>query len=248
MKTQGNWFIVHKFSSRFWNVFSFRKAESVLQSKQSDHVVSLRLTLVVVVVSGFHCECFLPNSFLLFPQKSERGWKWREKYQWAAKEAKANVNMGCSSLIKGQWKLFIGQWKVREFLTFWWVATLPIKSRPAPVFPQPTPFCPWPAQSTDETLNLLRTQGNLPKTHSIYPGPLNLARDHYNIATTNGSLPMTHSDYVRPTSILLRHQNPPTTHRGLATVNSIYPWPPQFTYDPLTPPKTLVNLPTTQSI
>ena len=123
-----------------------------------------------------------------------------------------------------------------------------MSGNPAPVFLQPTPFCPRPAQSTDDTLNLLRTHGNLPKTHSIYPHLLNLARDHYNIATTNGSLPTTHSDYVRPTSILVRHRNLPTTHWGLATVNSIYPRPPQFTYDPLTPPKTLVNSPTTQSI
>ena len=44
-------------------------------------------------------------------------WKLREKYRWPAKKAKANVNIECFSLIKGQWK-------VREFLTFWWVSTM----------------------------------------------------------------------------------------------------------------------------
>ena len=58
-------FIVHKFSSRFWSVFSFRNAKSILQSKQSNQFDTLCLTHVVAVVSGFHCECFLPNSFLL---------------------------------------------------------------------------------------------------------------------------------------------------------------------------------------
>ena len=104
--------------------FLSEKMKSMLQSKQSDQCNTLRLIHVVVVVSGFRCECFLPNSFFLFPWKAERGWKWREKYRWPAKKAKANVNIDCFSLIKGQWKLFKGQWKVREFLTFWWVATL----------------------------------------------------------------------------------------------------------------------------
>ena len=44
-------------------------------------------------------------------------WKLREKYRWPAKKAKANVNIDCFSLIKGQWK-------VRELLTFWWVSTM----------------------------------------------------------------------------------------------------------------------------
>ena len=43
------------------------KMKSMLQSKQSDQLDTLRLTHVVVVVSGFRCECFLPNSFFLFP-------------------------------------------------------------------------------------------------------------------------------------------------------------------------------------
>ena len=112
-------FILHKFSSRFWNHFLLEKTKRMLQSKQSDQFDTLRLRHLVVVVSGFCSECFLSNSFFLFLQKVERGWKWRENYGWLAKKAKVNVNMDCFSLIKGQWKLFKGQWKVREFWTFW---------------------------------------------------------------------------------------------------------------------------------
>ena len=43
--------------------------KSMLQSKQSDQFDTLHLTHVVVVVSGFRCECFLPNSFFPFPRK-----------------------------------------------------------------------------------------------------------------------------------------------------------------------------------
>jgi len=43
----------------------------MLQSKQSNQFDTLRLTHVVVVVSGFRCDCFLPNSFFLFPRKAE---------------------------------------------------------------------------------------------------------------------------------------------------------------------------------
>ena len=53
--------------------FLSEKMKSMLQSKQSDQFDTLHLTHVVVVVSGFRCECFLPNSFFLFPQKAERG-------------------------------------------------------------------------------------------------------------------------------------------------------------------------------
>ena len=38
--------------------------------------------------------------------------------------SKIVVNMDCFLLIKGQWKLFKGQGKVREFFTFYWVATM----------------------------------------------------------------------------------------------------------------------------
>ena len=37
-------------------------------------------------------------------RKVERGWKWRQHYQWTAKTAKLNVNMDCFSLIKGRCK------------------------------------------------------------------------------------------------------------------------------------------------
>ena len=46
--------------------FLLEKTKNILQSKQSDQFDTLRLTHVVVVVSGFCCECFLPNSFFLF--------------------------------------------------------------------------------------------------------------------------------------------------------------------------------------
>ena len=39
----------------------------------------------------------------------------KKKKRWPAKKAKANVNIDCFSLIKGQYKLFKGQRKVREF-------------------------------------------------------------------------------------------------------------------------------------
>ena len=51
--------------------FLSEKMKSMLQSKQRDQFDTLRLTLVVVVVSGFRCEFFLPNSFFLFPRKAE---------------------------------------------------------------------------------------------------------------------------------------------------------------------------------
>ena len=47
--------------------FLSEKMKSMLQSKQSDQFDTLRVTYVVVVGSGCCCECFLPNSFLLFP-------------------------------------------------------------------------------------------------------------------------------------------------------------------------------------
>ena len=65
--------------------------KSILQSQQGYKFDTLCLTHVVVVVSGFRYECFLPNSFFPFSRKAERGWKWREKYRWPAKNAKVNV-------------------------------------------------------------------------------------------------------------------------------------------------------------
>ena len=92
--------IVHKFSSRLWNAFSFGKDESMLQSKHSDQFDTLRLTYVVVVVSGFRCEWFLPNSFFLFPRKSEKRLRMKRKMLMACKKNfKANVNIDCFSFI-----------------------------------------------------------------------------------------------------------------------------------------------------
>ena len=51
--------------------FLLEKMKSTLQSKQSNQFDALRLIHVVVVVSGFRCDCFLPNSFFLFPRKAE---------------------------------------------------------------------------------------------------------------------------------------------------------------------------------
>ena len=61
------------FLQEFEMHFLSEKMKSRLQSEQSDQFDSLRLKHVVVVVSGFCCECFLPNSFFLLLQKAERG-------------------------------------------------------------------------------------------------------------------------------------------------------------------------------
>ena len=91
--------------------FLSENTKSMPQSKQSDqHSTSNTCNSCG---QWFSCQCFFPNSFFL----AERGWKWRENYRWPAEKAKVKVNMDCFSLIKGQWK-------VREFLSFWWVATL----------------------------------------------------------------------------------------------------------------------------
>ena len=107
-------FIVHKVSSRFWNAFPGWNV-CCIASKAISLTLYICLTHAVVVVSGFWCECFLPNSFFLFPQKAERGWKWRENYQRLGKKAKVNESMDCFSLLKGQWKLFKVQWKSGNF-------------------------------------------------------------------------------------------------------------------------------------
>ena len=47
-------------------------------------------------------------------------WTWREEYRWSTEETEANVKVDLpvaylvSRLMQGQWKLFSGQWKVRE--------------------------------------------------------------------------------------------------------------------------------------
>jgi len=40
------------------------------------------------------------------------------------KKAKANYKYGLFLITKSQWKLFQDHWEVREFFTFWWVATM----------------------------------------------------------------------------------------------------------------------------
>ena len=74
MKSQGILFSGLEFISFFQDFemhFLSEKMKSMLQSKQSNHFDALRLTHVVVVVSGFRCDCFFPNSFFLFPRKAE---------------------------------------------------------------------------------------------------------------------------------------------------------------------------------
>ena len=74
VKSQGILFSGLEFISFFQDFemhFLSEKMKSMLQSKQSNEYDTLRLTHVVVVVSGFRCDCFLPNSFFLFPRKAE---------------------------------------------------------------------------------------------------------------------------------------------------------------------------------
>ena len=59
--------------------FLSEKMKSMLQSKQSDQFDTLRLTYVVVVVSGFRCEWFLPNTFFLFPREKRKKFETEEK-------------------------------------------------------------------------------------------------------------------------------------------------------------------------
>ena len=68
-------FVVHKFSSRLWDAFSFLKDEKYAAKQAKQSIWHSTLTHVVVVVSGFRYECFLPNSFFLFPLFTERHWK-----------------------------------------------------------------------------------------------------------------------------------------------------------------------------
>ena len=77
VKSQGILFsglyIFISFLEDFELYFLLEKTKSMLQSKQSNQFDTLRLTHVVVVVSGFHCGFFLPNSFFFFLRKAERG-------------------------------------------------------------------------------------------------------------------------------------------------------------------------------
>ena len=69
MKSQGIQFSSLYFISflqDFEMHFLSETMNSMLQNKQSDQFDALHLTHVVVVVSGFRCECFVPNSFFLF--------------------------------------------------------------------------------------------------------------------------------------------------------------------------------------
>ena len=66
-------FIVHDFCSRLWDAFSFEK-DKKYATKQAKWSIWHSMPDIVVVVSGFHCECFLSNSFSLLLRKVERDW------------------------------------------------------------------------------------------------------------------------------------------------------------------------------
>ena len=107
-------FIVHKLSSRLWNTFSFGKDEKNAAKQAKRSIWQSTPDTCSSCGQWFLLWMLVTNSFFFFPRKAQTGWKWREKYWWPAKKAKANVNMDCFSLIKGQWKLFKSQWKVTE--------------------------------------------------------------------------------------------------------------------------------------
>ena len=116
-------FIVHKFSSTLWNAFSFRKDEkyAVKQAQQSIWHFTPDIHLyVVVVVSGFILNAFfqIPSSSYA---KSRKRLKMKRKILTACKISESKCK---------HWLFFINKrsvksrGKVKEFLTFWWVATL----------------------------------------------------------------------------------------------------------------------------
>ena len=70
MKNWGIQFSGVEFMS-FLQDFEMHLSEKVKSMLQSDQFDTLHLTHVVVVVSGFPCKCFLPNSFFLFPRKAK---------------------------------------------------------------------------------------------------------------------------------------------------------------------------------
>ena len=117
-------FIVHKFSSRLWNAFSFRKRWKVCC--KASKAISLTPGTCSSCVQWFSLWMLSSKFHLPLSAKSGKRLKMKRKISMVCKKAKANVNIDCFSLIKGQWKPFKGQWKVREFLTFWWGATLSV--------------------------------------------------------------------------------------------------------------------------
>ena len=103
--------------------FLSEKTKSMVQGKKSDQFDTTSDTCGSCdqwfSLWMLSCKFVLPLS-----AQSRKFLKMKRKLLMAPKKAKVNGNMDCFSLIKDQWKLFKGQWKVREFLTFWWVATL----------------------------------------------------------------------------------------------------------------------------
>ena len=62
------------------------------------------------------------------PVKSVKRSKMKRKILMAFKRSWRKCKCGCFliliHLMQGQWKLFRGQWKLGDFFSFWWVATL----------------------------------------------------------------------------------------------------------------------------
>ena len=82
--------------------FLLEKMKRMLQSKQSDQFDTLRLTHVVVVVSGFCRESLLQIPSSSFREKQKEVENEEKNIDGLQKKAKANVNMDCFSLIQGQ--------------------------------------------------------------------------------------------------------------------------------------------------
>ena len=97
-------FIVHKFSSRLWNAFSFGKDEkhAAKQGKRS----IWHSTPDLCSSCGQWFSLWMISSKFLLPlsAKSGKRLKRKRKMSMACKKTKANVNIDCFSLIKGQWK------------------------------------------------------------------------------------------------------------------------------------------------
>ena len=78
-------FIVHKFSSRLWNAFSFGKDEKYA-AKQAKRSLWHSTTGTNSSFGQWFSLWMLSSKFLLpFSAKSvKKGWKWKEKYRWPA--------------------------------------------------------------------------------------------------------------------------------------------------------------------
>ena len=94
------WFIVHKFSSRFWNAFSFAKIKNYA-AKQGKRSIWHSCSSW-----GQWFSLWILSSKFLLPLSAKRGkrLKMKRKLSMACKKSKETVNMDCFSLIEGQEK------------------------------------------------------------------------------------------------------------------------------------------------